>query len=141
MAFTAHLLRPLVLVLSTWVISLCAGLPNVSAEWVLVDGNEKANVYVDPETMQRRGALVILWVLDDLQTAHMRGSERYLSSRAQEEHDCKERRFRVRMVMNFSGHMGSGQEIYQTSTISRWTPIPPGTLARSVWVYACSTGK
>ena len=141
MAFTVHLLHPLILILSVSVILLVGRVSPVCAEWVLVDGNEKAKVYVDPETIQRKGSLVTLWVLDDLQTVHTRGSDRYLSSRAQEEHDCREQRFRVRTVANFSGRMGSGKEVYRSATESQWAPVPPGTLAQSVWRYACLTRK
>ncbi len=134
-------IRPFILILHAWVILQVMSVPPVCAEWVLVDGNEKAKVYVDPETIQRKGALVTLSVMDDLQTVHTRGAGRYLSSRAQEEHDCREQRFRVRTVANFSGSMGSGKEVYASSAESQWAPIPPGTLAQSVWKFACSTRK
>jgi hypothetical protein len=115
--------------------------PPVFSDWVLIDSNQTAKVYVDPETIQRNGAFVRMWVLDDLQTAHTRGSSRYLSSRAQEEHDCGEQRFRVLALGNYSGNMGFGKEVYTSSTQSKWTPIPPGTLAESVWNFACSSKK
>ncbi|MGQ0666061.1 MAG: surface-adhesin E family protein [Nitrospiraceae bacterium] len=134
-------IRPFMLILHAWVILRVMTVSPVCAAWVLVDGNENAKVYVDPETIQRKGALVTLWVLDDLQTVHTRGAERYLSSRAQEEHDCREQRFRVRTVANFSGNMGSGKEVYASSAESQWASIPPGTLAQSVWKFACSTRK
>ena len=138
MAFTIH---PFTLVLCAMIMVQVWTVPPVFSEWVLIDGNEKARVYVDPETIQRKGAFVTMWVLDDLQTAHTRGSDRYLSSRAQEEHDCRERRFRVLAVANFSGSMGSGKEIYTSSAESKWASIPAGTLAHSVWKFACTVGK
>lgn len=57
------------------------------AEWEFVGGNERAKVYVDPETLTRNGEWVSVWVMDDLKTAQTRGFRKYLSSRAQEEHN------------------------------------------------------
>jgi hypothetical protein len=138
MAFIVH---PFTLVLGAMIILEVWTVPPVFSEWVLIDSNEKAKVYVDPGTIQRDGAFVRMWVLDDLQIAHTRASGRFLSSRAQEEHDCREQRFRVLAVANFSGNMGSGTEVYASSTKSKWAPIPPGTLAHSVWKFACKDRK
>jgi hypothetical protein len=113
------------------------GPTSVFAEWEFVDGNEQADVYVDPETVTRNGERVSVWVMDDLRTAQIRGFRKYLSSRAQEEHDCIKERFRLLALEYFSGNMGSGEALYQTSGESDWTPIPRGTLAQSVWKFVC----
>ena len=110
---------------------------HVFAEWLLVDGNAKAKVYVDPESVTRKGDLVRVWVLDDLKTVHTRGFSKYLSIRAQEEHDCVKERFRLLALENFSGNMGAGDVIYKKSGESGWSPIPRGTLAQSVWKFVC----
>ena len=110
---------------------------HVFAEWLLVDGNAKAKVYVDTETISRKDDLVRVWVLDDLKTVHTRGFSKYLSIRAQEEHDCVKERFRLLALENFSGNMGAGDVIYKKSGESGWSPIPRGTLAQSVWKFVC----
>jgi len=110
---------------------------HVFAEWLLVDGNAKAKVYVDTETISRKDDMVRVWVLDDLKTFHTRGFSKYLSIRAQEEHDCVKERFRLRALENFSGNMGAGDVIYKKSGESGWSPIPRGTLAQSVWKFVC----
>jgi hypothetical protein len=104
---------------------------------VLVDGNDKAKVYVDPESISRNGERVSVWVMDDLKTAQRRGLRKYLSTRAQEEHDCAKERFRLLALEYFSGNMGSGDALYKTSGESDWAPIPRGTLAQSVWRFLC----
>ena len=110
---------------------------HVFAEWLLVDGNAKAKVYVDTETISRKDGMVRVWVLDDLKTFHTRGFSKYLSIRAQEEHDCVKERFRLLALENFSGNMGAGDVIYKKSGESGWSPIPRGTLAQSVWKFVC----
>ncbi|NGZ10119.1 MAG: hypothetical protein CV088_12155 [Nitrospira sp. LK70] len=107
--------------------------------WEFVDGNERAKVYVDPKTVTRSGAWVSVWVMDDLKTAQTRGFRKYLSSRAQEEHDCIKGHFRLLTLEYFSGNMGSGEVLYKTSGESDWAPIPQGTLAQSVWEFVCGS--
>ena len=109
----------------------------VFAEWLLIDGNDKAKVYVDPETISRKGDLVRVWVLDDLKTVHTRGFSKYLSVRAQEEHDCVRERFRLLELENMSGNMGAGEVIYKKTGESGWSSIPRGTLAQSVAKFVC----
>jgi hypothetical protein len=109
----------------------------VLAEWLLVDGNDKAKVYVDPESVSRNGDLVRVWVLDDLKMVHTRGFSKFLSVRAQEEHNCAKERFRLLVLEQFAGNMGSGDMIYKKSGESGWAPITRGTLAQSVWKFLC----
>ncbi|MGE3976187.1 MAG: surface-adhesin E family protein [Nitrospira sp.] len=110
---------------------------SVFAEWLLVDGNERARVYLDTETINRSGEWVRVWVVDDLKIAETRGFRKYLSTRAHEEHDCIKERFRLLALEYFSGNMGSGEALYKTSGESDWAPIPRGTLAESVWRFVC----
>lgn len=108
------------------------------AEWRLVDGRERARVYVDTETISRHGEWVSVWGMDDLQTAQARGLRKYLSTRGLEEHDCARERFRLQVLEYFSENMGSGEAVYKTVGESDWAPIPRGTLAHSVWKFVCA---
>jgi hypothetical protein len=110
----------------------------VFAEWRLVDGHDRAKVYVDPEAISRHGEWVSVWGMDNLQTAQARGLRKYLSTRAQEEHDCAKERFRLLALEYFSGNMGSGGVLYKTVGESDWATIPRGTLAQSVWKFVCA---
>ncbi len=141
MPFKVCLFRRFPQILHSLVILQMLGVPPVMADWVLVDGNERAKVYVDSQTIQRDGALVTLWVLDDLRAVHTGGSGTYRSSRAQEQHDCIEQRFRVLALASFSGSMGSGREMHASSAQSRRAPIPHGTLAQAVWKFVCTSKK
>ena len=134
---TGCLFRAVPLVFSLLVAFQLLGVVPVFAEWVLVDGNNKAKIYVDSETIIRTGERVSVWVLDDLRTAQTRWFTTYLSSRGQEEHDCSNERFRLLAVEHFAGNMGAGDVVYQKSGESAWAPIPRGTLAQSVWKFVC----
>jgi len=129
-------LRFLRILLALTIVQLCSGV-SVLAEWLLVDGNGKANVYVEAETISRHGEWVSVWVMDDLKVAQTRRLRKYLSTLAQEEHDCLNERFRLLALEYFSGNMGIGEVLYKTSGESDWAPIPRGTLAQSVWKFVC----
>jgi hypothetical protein len=107
------------------------------AEWLLVDRNDKAKVYVDSESISRNGEVVSVWVLDDLKTAQTRGLSTFLSTRAQEEHDCSKARFRLVAIERFAGNMGTGHLISKKSGESHWAPILRETMAQSVWKFVC----
>jgi hypothetical protein len=138
---TGCLFRGVPLIFSLLVAFQLLGVVPVFAEWFLVDGNNKAKIYVDSETIIRNGERVSVSVLDDLRTAQTRWFRTYLSSRAQEEHDCSNERFRLLAVEHFAGNMGAGDVVYQKSGESAWAPIPRGTLAQSVWKYVCGKKK
>jgi len=107
------------------------------AEWVLVDRNDQAKLYVDPGSISRNGDVVSVWVLDDLKAAQTRGLSTFLSTRVQEEHDCLKKRFRLVAAERFAGNMGTGNSIYKKSGESHWAPIPRESMAQSVWKYVC----
>lgn len=122
----------LLLVMSQWL-----GEGPVLAGWLLVDRNEKDAVYVDSESISRKGEVVRALVLDDLKTANTRGLSTFLSTRNQEEHDCSTQRFRLVEIERFAGNMATGQSIYKKAGESSWVPISRGTLAQSVWKFVC----
>jgi hypothetical protein len=129
--------RRLSRILLTLTILQVWGAAPVCAEWFLVDRNDKAKVYVDSESISRNGDVVRVWVLDDLKTAQVRGFSTFLSTRAQEEHDCSKKRFRLVAIERFAGNMGTGNSIYKKSGESAWAPIPRETMAQSVWKFVC----
>ena len=129
--------RRLSRILLTLTILQVWGAAPVCAEWLLVDRNDKAKVYVDSESISRNGDVVRVWVLDDLKTAQIRGFSTFLSTRAQEEHDCSKKRFRLVAIERFAGNMGTGNSIYKKSGESAWAPIPRETMAQSVWKFVC----
>lgn len=107
------------------------------AEWLLIDRNEKAKIYVDPESISRKGEVVSVWVLDDLKIVQNQGFSTFLSTRAHEEHDCSKKLFRLIAIERFAGNMGAGNSIYKKSGESHWAPIPRESMAQSVWKFVC----
>ena len=97
-----------------------------SAEWVGIgDNNAGMTVYVNPDTIRRKGDLVKMWSLYDYKNIEMIAGRSSLSTRIQYELDCAEERFRLHAYARFSGNMGSGTVVYSDPNISNWEPVAP----------------
>jgi hypothetical protein len=112
----------------------------VYAEWVLTSGNDDAGltVYVDPETIRRKGNLVKMWQLYDYKTIQTVAGDSLLSIKRYNEYDCTEERTRMLAYTWFSGNMGSGKVVYSTPDEQQWEPVIPRSINRTLWNVACS---
>jgi surface-adhesin protein E len=112
------------------------------AEWVTVseDKQEGRTAYVNPDAIQN-GNLVKMWALLDFTTTQKREGRLYMSEQAQHEFDCAEERFRILALSKYSGNMASGNVIYSSTfdlpETTKWQPVPPGSLAQTLWGAAC----
>jgi hypothetical protein len=94
-------------------------------------------VYVDPDTIRRKGDLVKVWALTDYTTIQTVADTSFLSSKAQNEFDCAEERQRELAVTWFSGNMGNGNGVWTNSDETTWRPVAPGSVGQGVWKFAC----
>ena len=112
----------------------------VYAEWVAIGSSESLGgytVYVDPDTIRRKGDLVKVWALTDYTTRQTVADRSFLSSKAQNEFDCAEERQRELAVTWFSGKMGNGNGVWNNSDETNWRPVAPGSVGDGVWKFAC----
>jgi hypothetical protein len=110
------------------------------AEWVALGYSESLGgytVYVDPDTIRRNGDLVTMWALTDYTTRQTVADISFLSSKAQNEFDCAEKRRRELAVTWFSGNMGYGNGVWNNSDETTWRPVAPGSVGHGVWKFAC----
>ena len=112
----------------------------VYAEWVLTSGNDDAGltVYVDPDTIRRKGNLVKMWQLYDYKTVQTVAGDSLLSIKRYNEYDCTEERTRMLAYTWFSGNMGRGKVVYSTPDEQQWEPVIPPSINRTLWNVACS---
>jgi hypothetical protein len=113
-------------------------------EWVQVSVNVEAGetVYVDPDTIRRKGDIAEMSVLYDNKTAQSAVGHAYLSKKVQNEYNCKEAMKRMLSVTEFSGHMGSGNVVYMSSPLfspATWMPTRMG-LGETLSKLACGKG-
>lgn len=111
----------------------------VYAEWMPVSEIERlaTTVFVDPDTIFRKGEVVKLWVLYDSKTAQFGRGGPLLSTRAESEFDCIEERSRILALTDFSGNEGSGKVVYSNSDEQKWEPVIPGSVSQTLWKVAC----
>jgi len=107
------------------------------AAWIDVGSNESTIIYVDPATVQRTGNMATMWHLTDFKTAQKDMGEKYLSTKDQNEYDCKEVKLRRRASSQHSDNMGEGKVVYSDSFTTRWKPVPPDSGIEILWKFAC----
>jgi len=110
-------------------------------EWVEVSVNVETGekVYVDLDTIRRRGDIAEMWVLYDNKTAQPAVGHAYLSKTVQNEYHSAEAMKRMVSVKAVSGHMGSGEVLHMNSSIfstARWMPTRIG-LGETLLKVAC----
>jgi len=110
------------------------------AEWVKIGDQDQARmtVYVDRDTIHRKGELVKMWHLDDFKTVQTVEDNSYLSIKTQQEYDCPKDRFRALVFMWFSDNMGLGTVIYSVSYEQSWEPVHSDSVGQDLWKVACS---
>ena len=132
---------PLTYVLGFWLLITLLVLSSVPAyaEWELVSGDDEAGltVYVDRDTIRRKGNLVKMWQLYDYKTVQAVAGDSLLSIKRQNEYDCAEERTRMLAYTWFSSNMGKGRVVFRTADEQQWEPIVPRSIDRALWKVAC----
>jgi len=110
------------------------------ADWVLVDKSTDGSmaVYANPITKRKAGKMVKMWVLTNYKEAQViEGVKPFLSTKIQQEYDCKEEKLRKLAYIAYSGNIGGGSAIYQDSVVSDWLPVSPDSTGEVTYLYAC----
>lgn len=107
--------------------------------WVKVEGNEQlgVTVYIDPDTIRRKGNLVKMWAMYDNTVIQTASGTSYLSYKTQAEYDCVEEQLQVLAGTFFLGNMGNGTVVHSTSDTGKWQAIAPGSMGQLLWKLAC----
>jgi len=111
----------------------------VYAEWVLTSGDDETGlkVYVDPDSIRRKGNFAKMWQLYDYKTVQTVAGDSLLSIKRYNEFDCTEERTRMLAYTWFSGNMATGKVVYSTPDEQQWEPVVPRTINRTLWKVAC----
>ena len=113
------------------------------AEWVAIEKQYQSpgrqTVYVDPDTIRRKGHLVTMLQLIDFKTMQGgRSPTRFSSTKIQKEFNCVEKRLRVLAFTNFWGNMGTGEAADAATGGGHWIPVEPESLNHALWKVACN---
>jgi hypothetical protein len=111
-----------------------------AAKWAVVDRSPDrggAVVYGDPVTLQRSGNLARMWTLWDYKTTQVVEGKRLLSTKWQDEFDCKAGRMRNISITGFSGNMGKGAVVGYGNSAFPWESVAPGSIKDDLRKFAC----
>ena len=112
----------------------------VYAEWVevyVIDQAGGATIYVDSDTIRRKGDRVTMWELIDFKTTQALAGLSFSSLKKQSQYDCAEEQMRRLTVTDFSGNMGNGEVVYTDSSEQKWRPVEPDSSGQALWKVAC----
>lgn len=79
-----------------------------AAEWTMIQTSDNENVYVDFDTLQKRGDLVTVSTLNDYSFAQQK---KELSTQFSELHDCKHKKFKALSISYYAENMAKGNVI------------------------------
>ena len=110
------------------------------ADWVETVQSDQAGmtIYVDSDTIRRKGDRVKMWELIDYTTIQTVAGTSYLSARVQREYDCAGDLHRTLALTKLSGNMGAGTVILTNSEEQKWEPVDPGSIGKRLWKVACN---
>ena len=108
------------------------------AEWVVVGSTDDGMMaYADPDTIRRKGEMVIMWSLFDFQIMQYVEGIPSLSKKGQSEYDCAEERLRLLALVEYAGNLEKGKVVYTDSIAQPWQPIVPRSVDHALWKVAC----
>ena len=110
------------------------------AEWAAVVENvDLDTIYVDIETIRRKGELAEVWVMTDSKLAKrfLGTNSFYVSVRQLQQFNGGEERSRILNATWFSSNMGKGTVIDTLTKEGQWNPLPPGSVGRRLMEVIC----
>jgi len=108
------------------------------AQWVGIATTHGSIYYANPSTIRKSGNKVKVWTLIDFNSVQEDSGDKYLSSKSQEEYDCKEEQIRLLYFSWHSENMGKGEVVYTENKLAMvWRPVSPESVGRTMWKFAC----
>ena len=122
-------------------VAACSG--PVATEWITVKDRTPTGdgfvTYAAPSTIRKTFTKVKMWSMIDSTVIQGDGLDRPRFSWIDEwEYDCREKTLRPLRFSEYSGKMGTGENVYtQTLPGSQWMSVNPGSVSETLWKLAC----
>ena len=113
---------------------------SVMAEWIRVDydSSNGSTTYINFFTIEKSDRTVKMWSLVDYKKAQERAFlPLYLSINRQNEFNCMEGQMRELYAAYHAKNMGEGKVTFSDNTPDSWNVVPPDSIGRELWKYAC----
>ena len=102
-------------------------------QWEEFETTSEATFYLDPATIKNQGGAVRVWAVQDFKTMRERNARSNVNL---VEINCKEERYRLLALTEYSGQMGQGRSL-TTSNSGEWNYIVPRTVMNSLMRRIC----
>jgi hypothetical protein len=118
----------------------CALAGSACAEWQLVGRDESVRLYVDDNSIQRKGDYAQIMQLTDFAIAQWADAQTAIGSiKALVEYDCVQPRSRAYSISAYSEQMAVGKTVANENFVDpQWTTIAPGISVEKLRQIACA---
>lgn len=127
-------MKKILLILMLFVVSNSA-----MAEWVYINKSIDTFYYINPETIEKSGNTVRMWILGDfIKAKKLKNGVINSSIRDQAEYSCKERQTRSIYQVLYTENMGKGEIIHTFDQPGEWRSVVSGSAGETHFEFACS---
>jgi hypothetical protein len=115
----------------------------VATEWITVKDTTPTGdgfvTYAAPSTIRKTSTTVRMWSMIDSKVIQGAALDRpHLSWIDEWEYDCQGKTLRPIGFKEYSGKMGSGENVFSITTPgSQWITLNPGSVSETLWKMAC----
>jgi len=108
------------------------------AEFVEFTKLDMATIYVDKESLVKKGNRAKMWIMIDYNAPLSdKVGKSVLSDKLQYQYDCKEKQYQIIASSAHSGNMATGKTVSVNADPPVLTKVAPGTLDENFWEMAC----
>ncbi|MEK9817921.1 MAG: surface-adhesin E family protein, partial [Limnobacter sp.] len=108
-------------------------MPAAAERWVLLSSDMRADLYLDPASVNRAEQLSSITYLTNLKVRHV-----YASSINQAEFQCPKRLMRITSIQEYTGYMGNGDLKLHITKPTTWDSIVEKSVGDKLYQVACS---
>ena len=110
------------------------------AEWIFIAKSEARHFsrFVESTSLVKTKDGITYWSLMDYTTPQSGNPKSHLSSKLQQEMDCKGKRVRLLSASSYSRNLAQGEVVFVLPTkTSEWSPVAVNTITEDVMKYVC----
>jgi surface-adhesin protein E len=114
----------------------------VVTDWITVkettSTNDRFVTYAAPSTIRKTGTTVKMWsMIDSMDIQGTPSDRRHFSWIDDWEYDCQVKRLRPLEFREYSGKMGTGENVFSQTSVEFMMAVKPGSVGEALWKIAC----
>ena len=110
---------------------------SAAAKWEVVGKSDSNTIYVDYFSIRKTGNTAKMWFVFDFKAPQTYLGVTLLSTKEQDEFDCKEEKYRRIYLTGHAENMVSGTVVYTEPDPGKWIPIAPDSVYVNLLKIAC----